>query len=367
MTILDCIESIPSVLEGILDTYPENMAPLEKALEGAPDRLDELVLIGSGTSDTSARTSQSITAFLSGLRTTVLWPAEMERILQTQKTRGARENNTNGLNPRALYVFTSQTGTSRLTADMMEKVQKAGALSVSITESPQTPLAQKSRIHLLMGCGREPFLMRTIGYVSSVLTHVLMGLRLGVLRGNISPQEEKSWLAMAREACENRRIITEQVKAYFPEIRGRLMESQEVIFTGQGAMYGICLEGAVKFWEMPQKPCIGLELEEGMHGPNYGYSHRQCVIYLCDGSETDPGKGVSLIRYMQEIHQNGLAVGAVSPELGLSLSLKGGLFSFIEMSAVPQVLAYLLTMAIGRDISKPLSHADMDAFFKTHQ
>ena len=103
-----------------------------------------------------------------------------------------------------------------------------------------------------------------------------------------------------------------------------------------------------------------------MHGPNYGYGHDQFLIYLSDGSETDPGKGLSLVRYMKEVHQSGIAVGDVPEELGLKLSLTKGCFSFIEMSALVQLMAYMLTQAIGRDVSHPIDHSDMNTYFTTH-
>ena len=353
-TILDCIQRIPEICEKILDSYPAFLAPVTEGLGEELGRIDELVFVGSGTSDTSARTSQPIVGKVSGLRTTVLWPSELERI------------SSYGMNPRGLYIFTSQTGTSKLTAAMMAKVQEAGCHAMSITESEGTPMAKASRIHVVMGCGQEEFLMRTIGYVSSALVHCLLGLQIGLRRGYLSQEEHDAYLAKARGAAQNRRLVTEQIKTRFPEIRDQLKRAQEVIFTGNGSLYGVSLEGAVKFWEMPQKPCIGLELEEGLHGPNFGYGEHQCVIYLADGMEPDKAKGLSLVRYMKAVFGMGIAIGDVPEELGIALPVKGGEFSFIEMSAVVQVLAYELTRAIGRDVSRPIDHSVMNSYFTTH-
>ena len=56
-TILDLIERIPSVCENILKEYPVSFDAALSKLEQPISELDELIFIGSGTSDTSARTA----------------------------------------------------------------------------------------------------------------------------------------------------------------------------------------------------------------------------------------------------------------------------------------------------------------------
>ena len=90
------------------------------------------------------------------------------------------------------------------------------------------------------------------------------------------------------------------------------------------------------------------------------------MIYLADGMEPDKAKGLSLVRYMKDVFGMGIAIGDVPEELGIALPVKGGEFSFIEMSAVVQVLAYELTRAIGRDVSRPIDHSVMNSYFTTH-
>ena len=45
MTILDCIERIPSVLQGILDSYPQNIDPVLDALGEELREIDELIFV----------------------------------------------------------------------------------------------------------------------------------------------------------------------------------------------------------------------------------------------------------------------------------------------------------------------------------
>ena len=135
------------------------------------------------------------------------------------------EGNVFGLNPKGLYIFTSQTGTSRTTARMMEKIQSLGLMTLSITEDEETPLAKISRIHLSMGCGKEEFPMRTIGYVSSALDHCLLAMAIGRKRGVLSLDEHEQLRKEALAAIRNRVKIQETIRDWFPKISSRLMDA----------------------------------------------------------------------------------------------------------------------------------------------
>ena len=49
-TILDCIKRIPSVLERIIKEWPNNENCFNRLLEAKLSTLDEIVMVGSGTS-----------------------------------------------------------------------------------------------------------------------------------------------------------------------------------------------------------------------------------------------------------------------------------------------------------------------------
>lgn len=353
VTLLDCIERIPSVMENILAKQDEAYAPFLEYVKGRIEEIDEIVFIGSGTSSTAAMTSQYFVEKAAGLRTKVVLPNDYNTEYCVY-------------NPHALHVFTSQTGTSKVVCEVMKKLSAAGCLCVSITEAADTKLAEISPAHICLNCGEEEYLMRTIGYTSSVLNHMLLAMKLGLLRGHLTQQQYDAWQADVRRVPDSHRTITEQTKGWFRKNKRQIMRSRCVIFTGAGSLYGVALEGAVKFWEMPQVISIGYELEEGMHGPNYGYNGNHCVVVLNDGG-SESGKALSLARYMKEVFHNGLVVGTkVVDDQDLELDIKGGDFACLEFSAVPQVMAYFLAEDGGRDLTVRDPHTLMYSYFNTH-
>ncbi len=353
VTILDCIERIPSVMENILAAREESFAAFMEFIKDKTEKINEIIFVGSGTSNTAAMTSRLFVEKVSGISTKVVLPNDY--------INSGRVYNSHGL-----YVFTSQTGTSKEVCKLMEELSAKGFWCVALTQGNDTMLAKASYCHICLNCGEEEYLMRTIGYTASVLNHMLMGLKLGLARGRITREEFLAYLKEAGRVPDSHRVITAQTKKWFRENKRQIMRSDCVIFTGAGDLYGVALEGAVKFWEMPQVISIGYELEEGLHGPNYGYNGNHCVVVFNDGRGQSE-KALSLARYMKEVLGNGLVAGAVTvDDKDLKLELKGGSFECLEFSAVPQVMAYFLAEDGGRDLTIPSDHKVMYSYFNTH-
>ncbi len=353
VTLLNCIERIPSVLENILAQRDASFAPLFDYLGDEVARIDEILFIGSGTSSTAAVTSRPFVEKVSGIRTKTVLPNEYA-------------GDGCVLNPNALHVFTSQTGTSKVVCSVLEKLNGLQMLSVALTGDVTSPIAEIAPCHVLMNCGPEEYLMRTIGYTASVLDHMLLGLMLGKKRGFLTEAQYDAYIETALKAPEDHRKVTADVKNWYRSVERGMMRSQAIIFTGAGPLYGVSLEGAVKFWEMPQMISIGYELEEGLHGPNYGYSWPHCVIVFDDGGE-ESHKARALARYMKDEFKNGILIGPDPvDEKDLKIEASCGDFLCLAYSAVPQILAYMLAEDGGRDVTVPADHTVMYSYFNTH-
>ncbi|MFR2345413.1 MAG: SIS domain-containing protein, partial [Acutalibacteraceae bacterium] len=144
VTLLDCIKRIPSRLEWILENRAVLQAPVFDYLGGRLAELDQIVLVGSGTSATSAQTAAYFMEEASGLETRAVVPSEFCRPGRVHRK-------------KALYLFISQTGTSRLTRAAQALAQREGLLHAAVSESAETPAAREAACFLDMGCGEEEY------------------------------------------------------------------------------------------------------------------------------------------------------------------------------------------------------------------
>lgn len=350
VSFLECIERVPEVLNTILNNREISFQQLLQGLENRS--IDEIIFIGSGTSNTAGVTARPFVEKVSGLRTTQVTANEF---LYDRYVR----------NPNALYVFTSQTGTSGFVRKAQDYCRERGFLTVGICESEDTPLSREAEVFVDMGCGYEEYPMRTIGYCASVLTLMLLGLEIGLKYKTITRAEYDGYVAEAYQVPDSNARICRSSLKWLDRSRRKMLRSTLIVFTGAGALYGLSLEGAMKVWETPQIASVGYELEEGLHGPNYGYNSNHCVIVLNDGTEGK--KALSLAKYMKDFIGNGFVVGSeVYDKEDLQVTLQTKNFTCLELAAVVQTIAYRLAYDGGRDLYAPHDNSKMESCFKTH-
>lgn len=118
-------------------------------------------------------------------------------------------------------------------------------------------------------------------------------------------------------------------------------------------------------WEAPQIVTLSFDLEEGLHGANYGYTQRHCVIVLNDDG-SDSRKARALADFMKNEKQNGFLIGADPlDERDLAFDCQGRL-NYLVFAAAVQAMAYHLAAAQGRDLYAPHDNRVMYSYFDTH-
>ena len=205
VTMLDCIRRVPERIKWMNGHREELLAPPEKAFPGPRD-WNEIVLVGCGTSNTSAVTARYPLQKISGLRVTPVLPGELlhERAV---------------CNPKALYVFISQTGTSVLTRDALRFAREMGWDTLAVTESDQTPIAGEAAGYMNMGCGYEEHPMRTIGYSTSVYALLLLGLWIGEKQKKLTPADRDAFLAEADQTAGRIHSVVDATLAWLEKER----------------------------------------------------------------------------------------------------------------------------------------------------
>ena len=352
VTMLDCIRRVPERMLWIRDHREETFSSVDKLL--SEGKINELVFIGSGTSLTAARTARYFAEEASGLRVTVLMPNDFLYGIRVR-------------NPEALYVFVSQTGTSAALLDALQFAKERGLITAAVSAEKDSPIAVNADYFIDMGAGKEEFGMRTIGYSTSVLTLQLLGVRVGIARGVISEDREACLMKNISGGAEAIPGIIRSTEEWMNHSRRNIMRSRFIAFTGTADLYGVAQEGAVKVWEAPQYPSGGYDIDEGMHGPNYGYNDNDAVIVLYDGR---PGteKALDLARYMKNEHNNGYIFGTETlDEKDVKITPQGGPFFALEYAAAVQTFMYRLAVDGGRDFSILGVHKVMNNYFNSHR
>lgn len=349
-SMLDCIRDSATAIKNLSAHTAENTKALKAYLT---EDINEIIFVGSGTSSTSAITARNFVEKVSLCKTSVVYPNDFVY-------------NTSVYNPNALYVLTSQTGTSTVSYEALKLIKSKGYHNVAISETADTPIAKEADCYMQLDCGIEEYPMRTTGYCASVAVQMMIGMEVGLHHGVLSKEDYHIYIEDLAKVAEHYDELIDNAMIWMNRAKHKMLRSDLIVFTGADEYYGVSLEGAMKVWETPQIASVGYEIEEGIHGPNYGYNERHCVIVLNDGGRENH-KCKSLASYMKDIKHNGFMIGreGIDKE-DFVFTPSSTYFNCIEYAAVVQVIAYRLAKDQGRDLYEHHDNSAMFSYFKTH-
>ena len=349
---LDCIKRVQILIPDILEHLKERTNVLREKFR---EDINEIVLVGSGTSNTSATTSQLFMEEVSGLSTSVILPNQFMK--------------KSAYNKHALYVFTSQSGTSIFTLKCMEKAKEIGGLTLAITGSEENAMAKSADIHVNMGCGYEEYGQRTIGYCTSVFTQMLIALEIGLVRKFINEETYNNYIEDAKKVPSSHKQVCEDALLWFESNKETLIHAKGFAYYGSGALWGVALEGALKCLEVVQKYlCVGYEMDDGLHGPTMGFTLEHNVIILDDGKAD-----AHLIKGLKDFITNELKDAYIIGEHAkdaqdLKINFASTHFRMLEIAPVIQILAYCLATSQNVEIPLLKGHVLKEyKYFSTHE
>lgn len=349
-SMLDCIYETKQAIANLVHHIDANMQDLRAYLR---NDINEIIFVGSGTSSTTAITARNFVEKVSLCKTSVVYPNDFI-------------HNTYVYNPHALYVFTSQTGTSIVVRQALQLVKDKGFKHIAISEMANTPIAKDADCFVPLDCGIEEYPMRTCGYSASVVVSMLVGIEIGVVKGHITVMQQQAYLDDLMSITLHFDALMDATMKWMDHAKRKMLRSDLIVFTGADELYGVSLEGAMKVWETPQIASVGYEIEEGIHGPNYGYNERHCVIVLNNGGR-ESNKCIALASYMKDCKHNGFMIGNVGIDgEDFVFTPASTYFSCIEYALILQILAYRLASDQGRDLYQHHDNSIMDSYFKTH-
>lgn len=356
LTMLDCIKRSPILLNDIVDNINDRNKELLDFLGDSVNDLSKIYLIGSGTSNTASIASKQFMEKVTGLEVETYVPNMF--------------NQKSIYDSNALCIFTSQSGTSSLVKQMIAKMNSLNIKTVAICGSKDTPIGMEANTFVNMGCGFEEYSYRTIGYVTSILTLMTIALCIGLKKKCISEKEYNEYLDDARKAINNHAGVVDNAVSWYEKNESVFEKARTIIIYGTQGLYGVALEGALKILEISKTYfSVGYELEDGLHGPNLGYTKDDVIIAL-DNNTDDEWMIQSVVNFGKHELNSAFVFGKnVQDENDLLLETKSDYFQAIEFAAAVQVLAYELAGTANMEIpdaTNAKKHASFK-YFQTHR
>jgi len=281
-----------------------------------------LLAAARGTSDHAALYAKYLAEIRLGLPAGLASPSSMT-------VYGSRPNLA-----EVLFLAVSQSGGSPDLVDSTAAARECGALTVAVTNAPDSALAAAAEIHVDIRAGTERAVAATKTYTAELLALYLL------LSGERPP------VGALPDAAERTLAFTapEQVAARYAGV-------DRLVVTGRGYSYPSAREAALKLMETSYLSAQAFSGADLLHGPLAMIDADVPVIAI-----TSPGRGgAAMMPVVERLRDNGAAVLQVGPADGLPLATDGiaeELLPILEILPL-QRLALRLALDRGRDPDRP--------------
>lgn len=153
-----------------------------------------------------------------------------------------------------LWVSVSQSGGSPDLVDSTAVARECGALTLAVTNAPQSPLAQASELSIDVAAGPERAVAATKSYTSQLLSLFLLA---------------DAWQGGDGSAAMRIPIAAATVLALgdASSIAPRFRFVEKMVITGRGYAYPTAREGALKLMETSYLSAHAFSSADLMHGP----------------------------------------------------------------------------------------------------
>jgi glucosamine--fructose-6-phosphate aminotransferase (isomerizing) len=314
----------PSILAGLL-ADPGEIAAARSRIASAGPRF--VLIAARGTSDHAAVYAKYLVEVRMQLPAGLASPSALT-------VYGAAPDMTD-----VLFVAVSQSGRSPDLVDSLTVARERGALSLAVTNAPDSPLAQAAELAVGVRAGAERAVAATKSYTAELLAlHLLFAGEHAARDAEPLPEAAARTLALTSDE----RLV--DVAAVF-------RQTDRVVVTGRGYSYATALEGALKIMETSYLSAQAFSGADLLHGPLAMIDRSVPVIAIAS-----PGRGGDAMgSVFERLAALGGPVVAVGRRDGLAVASDGvaeHLLPILEIMPL-QRLAWRLALDRGVDPDRP--------------
>ncbi|MBQ2656382.1 MAG: SIS domain-containing protein [Erysipelotrichaceae bacterium] len=353
-TLLDTIAATPLVIDDLISKREENYGPVIEYIKRNVSNINEIVLIGSGSSLNEAKSGRGFVEKVTGIRVTC-------------ETSNDFMYNHFVFDTNNLYVCMSQSGTSETTRRAQKMLREKGCHTIAISSETQKFLALESCAYIDSMASREEYLCVTMGYSASLIALELFGLELGKYLNHISIEEYETYIDDLIKAKNNYPSIINKVDEWYKSNEEKVMSANYYAVYGADDLWGVALEMALKITETPKLFAVGYELEDGMHGPTMSFDDKICVFILNDGKREDE-RCKQLANFVKSEYNNGFIIGSsVLDNRDLKLDFASTSFQNLEFACAIQTINWFMSVSNNIDLTlgNGVAHVGKK-YFHTH-
>lgn len=339
-TMLTYIHQEQETMLNILKNYPNN---IDIPLQSIDIHAQEWLVLGTGSSINAAQSAKYYIEKCANVRIDIQEPYNY--------------CNYETINPHLdLVLGISQSGQSTSTIEALNKIKNQSQLpTIAVTSIPDSEITEYTTTTLDIGCGHERVGYVTLGFTSTVLTLMLLGLRLGVKKGYISPAQEQIEIQTFIQESYKIDQIIKKSEIFIQTHINDFKDAHRITGVAYGSIVGTIKEFETKFCETVRVPTSGYDLEAYMHGPYLEVNPEHRIFFM----ETPSSRlnKLNLLKAYESKHTNHVftisTLASSQDSHTLALDIKLDEYKAPYLLIIPfQIFCWYITKAKGIDLTK---------------
>ncbi len=324
----------PATLEAVLKKEQGNAQALAEAIRARD--ISYVVIAARGTSDNAARYAQYVLGTMNGLPVALAAPSQFTLYKRPPRFRDA------------LVLGISQSGKSPDIVAVLAEARRQGALTATITNSPDSELSNQGDFVIQLDAGQEQAVAATKTYSAELAAIALLSATLA------GDSDLLDSLNRIPDAVAEALKVEEQVAQLAP--RYRYMSRCVVI--GRGYNYATACELALKLKELTYTIVEPYSSADFLHGPLAMITHDFPVVVFAPSGDL-LGETQNFIRTLQGRKAEVLCISddeATRQMTPLQLPVRHSVpewLSPLTMIVPGQLLSMHLAAVRGYDIDSP--------------
>ncbi len=247
----------------------------------------------------------------------------------------------------SLVIALSQSGKAEDALEVIRLGNAQGALTLAITNDPDSILAKEAKFHLSLECGAKKAVSATKTFTAEAFLLLLLAIEFG---------GDEALLPLLSEIPEKMAQVMQNDTIRQKSERFRFMDSCFVL--GRGPSWPAAQELALKIQEMTYASAKAFPISDFAHGPIAMVENNTPVFVLAPSGPAFPG-AVDMIKRLNELGAEVVVISGNPEALALSPyaikipDAKNDLVSFFELAVFGQMFASSLSLAKGLDPDAP--------------
>ena len=248
-------------------------------------KIDQIYIIGSGTSYHAAVAAKPIIEKVLGIKVFQSYPIDFKDELI--------------FNKNTLVIGISHAGMSASTIAGLDKARNEGFATIAVTAEKDTPILKHADQQLFIEMPIEYAGPKTKGYICSIVTLVILGLKVALKQNRISQDIYDDYIKRMLKSSDNIPLIAEKAQEWYQNNKQDFLKCRRLYIIGYENCISAMLEGTLKISESVRYSTQCYELEEFMHGIYHCIDQDTYMFYLGSGGQYF-NRAIQLKRYFEE-------------------------------------------------------------------